>query len=290
MRGKHRLKNISEKCRLGTPKNSTCVQFAGSRMPKQLLIYERAVPVTFKSHGDVSIKSGADYRFASDVNSVPLMASEFDLASTEYAIVFSGDGKDIMPAALLGIRDKENLYIDESGGWKAKYIPAFVRRYPFVFSKQDETTFSLCIDEDFPGVRRDGVGERLFDTKGERTQYLQSVLGFLQAYQVQFEVTRAFCQRLADLNLLESMQAQFRLRSGQQISLGGFMTVSRDRLKALPGDALARLAASGDLDLIYAHLHSQRNFTPTAERLVDVIDTSDGSAAEAEKVAATADG
>jgi hypothetical protein len=260
-------------------------------MPKQLLIYEKAVPVTVKKHGNVSIKAGTDYGFAKNVNSVPLLASEFDLSSVEYAIVFSGEGKDVMPAALLGIRDQENLYIDDNGTWNAKYIPAFVRRYPFVFSTQDKNTFSLCIDEDFPGVNRKGIGERLFDAEGQRTQYLQGVLGFLQAYQAQFEATRAFCQRLMDLNLLEAMQAQFRLRSGQRIALGGFMAVNRGRLRALPGDALARLAQSGDLDLIYAHLHSQRNFTPTAERIVRVIDPGQaGPAIEPEKVAATSDG
>jgi hypothetical protein len=260
-------------------------------MPKQLLIYEKAVPVTVKKHGNVSIKAGSDYSFAKEVNSVPLLASEFDLASTEYAIVFSGEVGDIMPAVLLGIRDQENLYVNEAGAWNAKYIPAFIRRYPFVFSTQDKATFNLCIDEDFPGVNKKGLGERLFDSEGERTQYLQNVLNFLQAYQAQFDATRAFCQRLTDLDLLEAMQAQFVLRSGQRMSLGGFMIVNRNRLKALPGDALARLAASGDLDLIYAHLHSQRNFTPTAERVVRLIDGGQTAPlAEPEQVPATADG
>jgi hypothetical protein len=246
---------------------------------KQLLIYERAVPVNPGTHKDLSIKAGVDFGFAKDVNSVPLMAAEFELACAEYAIVFSGEEAGIMPGALLGIRDNENLYVDENSAWNAKYIPAFVRRYPFVFSSRDGATFTLCVDEEYPGVNRRGLGERLFDAEGERTQYLQSVLNFLQAYQAQFEATRAFSQRLVDLDLLEAMQAQFTLRSGQKITLGGFMTVNRARLRALPGDALARLAASGDLDLIYAHLHSQRNFTPTAERIVRVLDPAQVAAA-----------
>lgn len=243
-------------------------------MAKQLLIYERAVPVTFSEHRDVSVKAGVGYAFAREVNSVPLMSVEFDLACVEYPIVFSGEGRDVMPAALVGIRDNENLHVDENGAWLGKYIPAFVRRYPFVFSSDDGATFTLCVDEQFPGVNRKGVGERLFDAEGSRTQYLQGVLNFLQAYQTQFEATRAFCHRLVDLDLLEAMQAQFQLRTGERISLGGFMAVNRDRLKALPGDALGQLAVSGDLDLIYAHLYSQRNFTPTAERLPQGAPTS----------------
>ena len=241
-------------------------------MAKQLLIYERAVPVTPSRHGDVSIKAGADYGFARQVNSVPLMAAEFDLASGEYPIVFAGQGDDIMPAVLLGVRDNENLFVGEDGAWSAKYIPAFVRRYPFVFSSDDGEKLTLCLDEEFVGVNRRGVGERLFDTDLERTQYLQNVLGFLQAYQAQFDATRGFVRRLMELDLLEPMQAQFALKNGQRMTLGGFMSVNRERLRALSGEALARLASSTELDLIYAHLHSQRNFTPTAERIVSVMD------------------
>jgi len=245
-------------------------------MTKQLLIYERAVPVSPKAHADVSVKAGGDYGFAKNVNSVPLMAAEFDFACAEYAIVFAGEGKDVTPVALLGVRDNENLYVDEHGAWTAKYIPAFVRRYPFVFSSGNGDILTLCLDEDFPGVNRKGHGERLFDAGGERTQYLQGVLGFLQAYQAQFEATRAFCQRLIDLNLLEAMQAQFTLKGGQKITLGGFMSINRDRFRALSSDALARLFAAGDLDLIYAHFHSQRNFTPTAERVLRVLEHAPG--------------
>jgi SapC len=256
-------------------------------MAKQLLIYERAVPVNPRQHADLSVKSGADYGFAKQVNSVPLMAAEFEPACGEYAIVFAGQDKEITPVVLLGVRDHENLYVDDKGAWNAKYVPAFVRRYPFVFSSADNgENFTLCVDEDFHGVNREGLGERLFDAAGERTQYLKTVLGFLQAYQAQFNATRAFCQRLVELNLLEAMRAEFTLRTGQRITLGGFMSVNRDRLRALSGETLARLAALGELDLIYAHLHSQRNFTATAERVLGIMAVAGAGAGVAEGAAA----
>ncbi len=49
------------------------------------------------------------------------------------------------------------------------------------------------------------------------------------------------------------------------------MAVNRARLRGLSGDELAKLAGSGDLDLVYAHLASQHNFNPTAERILRVI-------------------
>ncbi len=247
-------------------------------MATQLLIYERAVPVSQQRHRDWYIKTGADYGFASKVNSVPLVAAEVTVAAQTYPVVFAGEG-DLVPVVLLGVRDGENLFVDKDGAWDGKYIPAFVRRYPFVFSSTDDgKTFTLCLDEDFSGVNTEGRGERLFDQDGERTQYLKNVLNFLQVYQAQFQRTQALCKKLADLDVFEPMQAQVRLKSGQSLTLGGFRVISRDKLKALPAETLGELAKADELEVIYAHLASLRNFGPMVERM-----GATGSAAPAEE-------
>ncbi|MBK8083039.1 MAG: SapC family protein [Devosia sp.] len=250
-------------------------------MSKQLLIYDNAVPVTRQRHGNLSVKAGASFGFAATVNSVPLMAAEFAQVASDLTIVFAGQGGEVVPAVLLGIRDGENLLVDAEGHWLGRYIPAFLRRYPFVFSSSpDGQSFTLCVDEAFEGVNENGRGERLFDVDGNQTQYLQGVLSFLQAYQVQFQRTRALTERLRELSLLEPMQAQFTLRSGQVLTLSGFEAVSRDKLKALSGDQLAALSAADDLELIYLHLQSLRNLQATAERISPAIAESSAAVQE----------
>lgn len=239
-------------------------------MGKQLLIYEKAVPVSKDKHRDWSVKTGTDYAFAKHVNSVPLTAVEFPIAAPEYAVVFTGTEEAVMPAVILGIRNEENVYLTDTGGWRAKYVPAFLRRYPFVFSStNDGNSFTLCIDEDFAGCNTEGRGERLFDADGQRTQYLERSLEFIRQYQAQFQLTQAFCKKLKELDLLEPMQVQFSMGSGQKMSLAGFMAVSRDRLKKLSGDQLAELAKTDQLELVYMHLQSMTNFRAMIERIND---------------------
>ena len=238
-------------------------------MSTQLLIYEDAVPVSHARHGNWSLEVGTDYSFSRTVNSVPLMAVEFASALSEYAIVFAGSGDVVMPAVILGMRATENLYLAPTGAWQAKYIPAFVRRYPFVFSSQDEgKTFTLCIDEKFAGFNEEHKGQRLFTDERKPTPYVENVLKFLQQYQVEFQRTQAFCKKLKDLNLLEPMQAQINLESGERMFLTGFSAVDRARLKTLSASALSELAQSDELELIYMHLLSMRNFTGMKERLL----------------------
>lgn len=238
-------------------------------MTTQLLIYETAVPVSNGRHGKASVEPGKGYGFARKINSVPLTAVEFPLAAAEYAIVFAQSGNDVVPVVILGARAGENLYVKDDDGWNARYIPAFVRRYPFVFAaKEDGKSFTLCVDEAFQGLNFQGRGKALFDAAGKQTPYVDNVLRFLQEYTAQFARTQAFCRKLAELKLLEPMQAQFTLAGGQKMSLTGFHAVDRKRLKALPPETLAQLAASDELELVYLHLQSLRNFVSVKDKLV----------------------
>jgi hypothetical protein len=237
-------------------------------MSTQLLIYETAVPVSTQKHKDLSIKKGTDCTFAQHVNAVPLTAVEFAKAALEYPIVFTKSGDTVMPAVILGLQNKENLYLKADGSWDARYIPAFIRRYPFVFSRANEgKTFALCIDESFSGCNRTGMGERLFDSLGERSDYLKNVLNFLQDYQGQFQVTETFGKKLSELDLLEPMQAQITLKTGKQMALTGFMAVNRDRLKGLSAETLAELVKTNQLEFIYIHLQSMGHISTLANRL-----------------------
>lgn len=238
------------------------------QVAKQLLFYDTAVPLNPQQHGKWSVAVGEDLGFSRNTNSVPLMTVEFIAAAIEYPVVFVAADNGFSPVVVLGIKTDQNLYLTDQGVWKAKYIPAFVRRYPFVFSSNAEgSQFTLCIDETFPGFNQVDNGARLFDDEGKPTQYVQNVLTFLQGYQNEFLRTQQFSKTLQELGILEPMQAQISLDTGSVFSLSGFFCVNRDKLKNLPAEKLAELAKSDELELIYAHLHSLKNFELLNERL-----------------------
>lgn len=238
-------------------------------MTRQLLIYEEIAPVSRDRHREWSVKAGENYAFARKVNSVPLTAVEFPLAASEFPIVFAPSGDSVVPVALLGTRAEQNVFVDDDGGWIGRYTPAFLRRYPFVFSataEQGAERFALCIDEKFEGCNQENRGERLFDSDGERTQYLNSVLAFQQEYQSQTLRTQAFCTKLKDFGLLEPMTARVAQRDGAPIGLGGFEGIQRKKLHDLDAEQLEALSTTGELELAYIHLQSLGNFRFLADK------------------------
>ena len=255
-------------------------------MAKHLLFYESAVPVSVTQHRDLAIEP-VKYGFAATVNAVPLTCVEFPLAAREYTVVFAGEN-EVVPVALLGIKDAENLYVNDEGDWSADYVPAFVRRYPFVFSTgANPSQLTLCVDEKWGGCNRENRGQRLFDDQGERTPYLNQMLKFLEEFQVHFTRTQTFCKKLLELDLLEPMKADISFPDGGTRSLVGFRAVSRAKLKALSAEKLAELCKSDELELIYDHLLSMNNFSLIINRVSQRQKTSSDAPA-AEEAAAEA--
>jgi hypothetical protein len=234
-----------------------------------LLFYERPVALNAGVHSRTRLGSLAgDFRFSAQTNSIPLAAVEFFDTAREYPIAFTGreDG-GLFPIALLGVRQNENLFVGAGGRWEGRYIPAFVRRYPFVLAeKQNADDFNVYLDEGYPGLGAED-GERLFTDEGEHTPLLKQALEFLTNYQGEIKRTRLFVERLQALELLIPRVLEVVRNNQAPMVLQGFSVVDEQRLMALGDAQLLELARNGYLAWIYAHLMSLGNVSRLAERL-----------------------
>ena len=218
-------------------------------------------------HGDWCLDSGVGYLFARNSHFFPITTPEFEKAAWHYPIVFVSEGDTVVPCVITSYVQGSNLFLQDDGTWDADYIPAFVRRYPFIFaSVEGRDALTLCMDDSFAGFNQEDRGERLFLLGGGRTGFLERTLTFLQQYQAEQERSAQLARHIADLGLLEPVQAQVSLQSGEQLSLGGFSTVSRERLRVLDATKLSELARDDWLELLYVHLFSLGNFARLMDR------------------------
>ncbi len=235
--------------------------------PVNPLFYRQIVPVSAEFHRDLFLDPAAGFGFASETNSVYVLAGEFAAAAREYPIVFADGGeRRAVPVVMLGLRPRQNLYLAADGRWQADYLPAYVRRYPFVLANAATATgagaearYTVCLDSAWPGFNREARGERLLAADGSPGPLMERTLSFLQEFQAQWLLTEAFCERIQALGLLQPMTANVRTAAGEEFSLSGFSCVQRDAVRALDAATLKELVANDYLQAIHLHLWSLDN-------------------------------
>ncbi len=236
-------------------------------MSTKMLFYKNLAPLNKVHHANWVMTGSNSFDFAKTSNSVPIAAVEFPAAAKDLTIVFAKNQETIVPITILGVRQKENVFVDAEGKWQANYIPAFIRRYPFVFSTEDEgKTLTLCVDESCDFIAKEGEGEKLFNEDGANSKYLDNVIGFLKDFQNHTRRSELFCEKLKSLDILEPMAAKFKTPDGQEGSLNGFFVVSREKLKELSQEKITDLVKTDELELIYHHLSSLNNLNDVIKK------------------------
>jgi hypothetical protein len=224
------------------------------------MFYKNPVPLEPARHGQAGLKPDVEFRFAANTNAIPLTASEMPHAARTYPIVFSVNAP-IVPFAVVGLRDHENLFVNAEGVWRDdSYIPAYVRRYPFIFSEVPESQrLVLCIDEAASNYEPSSA-QPLFTTDGKPSEALQRALQFNETFQSHYMDTRSFGEWLDKNNMLEDRVARADLGGGQTFTLRGFKLLNPERLRTLEDTQVLELHKRGWLPLMHFHLQSLQNW------------------------------
>jgi hypothetical protein len=227
----------------------------GSQAPP--MFYERPVPLSRSAHGGLKIRPEFDFAHAAKVNAVPVTAPEFVMAARTYPIVFVGDG--LIPTAALGLRPDENLFVNAAGEWqRMAYIPAYVRRYPFILlGNQGDERLTLGFDEAAGSTKAEA--RALFEGEKE-TQTVRDALNMCEQFHQAYLFTRDFSQALKDAQLTEERELDVRLANGEKMVIGTFIAVNEEKFKALPDATVLAWKKKGFLHAVYFHLQSLNNW------------------------------
>ncbi len=223
------------------------------------LFYDKPMLLDSVRHADLALQELDDLGFARASNAIPINLVEFPLVARDYPIGFLGEGDDTYPVAIVGLQ-ADNLFVDGKGRWKpGVYIPAYVRRYPFIFAENTEASeLSLCLD-DTPKVIAKKGGHKLFES-GKPTVVTERALEFCKSYHAAALATKPFAKALFDAGLLIERQANAELKAGGSFVLNGFKSIDEEKLRSLPAKTLGQWNAQNWLAPIYAQIQSSLNW------------------------------
>jgi hypothetical protein len=230
------------------------------------MFYKNPLPLNRETQAKLTVSASPQgFKFAASTQFVMLASVEFFDAGRQFPIIFTVTvDKKILPVALLGLEKGENLFVNDKGAWNGQYIPAYIRRYPFITTDGAEGKMIICYDKAFDGFNLEG-GVPLFEG-GEPTAKMQEIQSFLQDYYVQMKKTEQFCAQLLESQLLRQIDAEATMKDGRSYPLKGMLVVDEQKLDQLPDKDIIKLFRSGQMAMINAHLMSLRNFGVLIDR------------------------
>jgi hypothetical protein len=229
-------------------------------VPQQTLplFYNQLQPLSSQLHGDWSLRQLPSAQFLSRAHAVPLTVEEFPMAQRHFPIVFSA-GDEPVPLALMGLNEGVNVFVDDEGKLREDvYVPAYVRRYPFMLVRLRPETdeLSLCFDPTAGAVGQFEDGQKLFEN-GEPSAATRELLGFCEQFEQAVQRTQAFMAELKAHDLLMEGELTIHAEGAEQpFVYRGFGMIAEDKLRELRGDVLRKMMQSGLLSLAFAHLLS----------------------------------
>jgi SapC len=221
------------------------------------LFYKNLQPLAASLHGNLKAKSIDSAPHLVNAHAIPLTIEEFAVAQRYYPIIFS-TGEMPVPLALMGLNEGANVFIGDDGKpLHPIYIPAYVRRYPYMLARIDQTKdeLTLCFDSESGLVTEDG-DRPLFDGD-QPSETLTQVLKFCEEFEIAAQRTQAFIKELQALDILIDGEVSIQPEGAEQPFLyRGFQMVDEQKLKDLDAETVHKLNQNGILPLIMAHLFS----------------------------------
>jgi hypothetical protein len=223
-----------------------------------VLFYVQPEPLSKEAHGKLGVRAIENpYAFSAKSHLVPLTVTEFGPAALCYPVIFAGDDKT--PVAVMGVNMNENLFVDDKGQFQPDcYLPAYVRRYPFVLANDPQSQrMVVCIDRKAPMIT-DKPEVAFFEKGGEVSEYTKGAIDFCNNFEGEVQRTLSFVNMLKELDLFEKKEARYTPPDGSTESqlVAEYQGVSEAKLNALPAEKLMELRDNGALQQIYCHLLS----------------------------------
>lgn len=222
------------------------------------IFYNDLIPLNSQEHGAFRFRASDSAPFLTHQHAVPLTVDEFITAQRFVPIIFSA-GADPVPLALMGLNEGINTFLDDEGKLRAPaYVPAYVRRYPWMLAKlrPDSEELSLCFDPTSPTIGDFEEGDALLDD-GKPTELTTNILKFCEEFEQSAARTGQFVADLKGLELLMDGEVSIQTPNNEQpFVYRGFQMVNEEKLRDLRGDQLRKISQNGMLPLIHAHLFS----------------------------------
>lgn len=216
------------------------------------------VPVRKEQHQKLKLATTRNISHVAGQHIIPVSAAEYAQSSASFPIVFvkNPDSERFRSVAMLGLEAGENLFLQD-GKWIALSMPQSISMVPFSLGidPDKENTLTACVDLDseFVGEDKDLA---LFEEDGKESEVFANVQQALGRLFDNERMTENFIKELQENDLLQELELNIALTTGEKKKLVGIFTINEEKIKNLSDDKVLDFHKRGLFVPIYSMLGS----------------------------------
>ncbi len=216
------------------------------------------VPVRKEQHQKLKISTARNILHIHGQHIIPVSAAEYAQSSASFPIVFvkNPDSERFRSVAMLGLEAGENLFLQDEK-WTGLSMPQSISMVPFSLGidPDKENTLTACVDLDSPFVGED-KDLALFEDDGKDSEVFANVQQALGRLYDNEKMTENFIKELQENDLLQELELNIVLSTGEKKKLVGIFTINEDKIKDLSDDKVLDFHKRGLFVPIYSMLGS----------------------------------
>ena len=221
------------------------------------------------AHANLRLRRGAGAELGDPAGQVGIFLAEIPQVQREYPILFARDeGGRASPMAILGLTPNEVLFARD-GHWDARYLPALMRKGPFLLGKSDADDPIVHVICDHPRVTQTGCdsdSDPLFLPHGGYAPALEDALDALRIIHSGLAPTEQFGQALDELGLIQPLSFDVQLSDTSAVRFDNFHGILPEAVASLSAEQLNGLNSAGFLHSAILIAHSLGNMNDLVRR------------------------
>lgn len=231
----------------------------------------KLIPISRETHAGLRWSRPTSFAFAMGDHLMPLGLKEMQKATMALPAGFLELRDKYLLIAIQGLRNGENLVVDDSGKWLAAHLPDAYQGFPFRMARVDRDRYQVCAQPESEFIRaaedapaETNVWRSFFDEEGNLEAFLGDLVKKMQRHATDLAAAERATAKLAELELIK----EWEITAGEKdapVQVKGLHTIDQERLAALDGDSLAAMRDCGALYLAFAQLLSGHHMPALVE-------------------------
>lgn len=223
--------------------------------------------IAFHTHGQLGWRKPAGFGFARAIAVQPLAADEIGRVAQSIPVAFRQAQGRWQAVAVLGPARGANLHVAHDGRWRAGFVPAALRVYPFRLTERG----ALALWEGHAPQPAAAEGVEPFFPEGRLNGTLARTRAFLARLRTRIDATHAPLAFLDSRGVLAPWQVPGIDAPDPGAALDDLWCLDRAGFEALRNADWLALRQAGAVGWLYAHLdslHHAARFRALADTLV----------------------